>query len=85
MKGKLFLKIVGIILAVVVLFFAVTSLITTVGKNSNMKKIESFEQYKQNSGAYFPRINKIFDNIIRYYKREAKSMDEDALLADMRW
>ncbi len=49
------------------------------------KKIESFEQYKQNSGAYFPRINKIFDNIIRYYKREAKSMDEDALLADMRW
>lgn len=46
MKGKLFLKIVGIILAVVVLFFAVTSLITTVGKNSNMKKIESFEQVK---------------------------------------
>ena len=46
MKGKIFLKIVGIILAVVVLFFAVTSLITTVGKNSNMKKIESFEQVK---------------------------------------
>lgn len=46
MKGKLFLKIVGIILAVVVLFFAVTSLITTVGKSSNMKKIESFEQVK---------------------------------------
>lgn len=46
MKGKLFLKIVGIVLAVVVLFFAVTSLITTVGKNSNMKKIESFEQVK---------------------------------------
>lgn len=46
MKGKLFFKIVGIILAVVVLFFAVTSLITTVGKNSNMKKIESFEQVK---------------------------------------
>ncbi len=46
MKGNLFLKIVGIILAVVVLFFAVTSLITTVGKNSNMKKIESFEQVK---------------------------------------
>ena len=46
MKGKMFLKIVGIILAVVVLFFAVTSLITTVGKNSNMKKIESFEQVK---------------------------------------
>lgn len=46
MKGKIFLKIVGIVLAVVVLFFAVTSLITTVGKNSNMKKIESFEQVK---------------------------------------
>ena len=46
MKGKLFFKIVGIVLAVVVLFFAVTSLITTVGKNSNMKKIESFEQVK---------------------------------------
>ena len=46
MKGKIFLKIVGIILAVIVLFFAVTSLITTVGKNSNMKKIESFEQVK---------------------------------------
>ena len=46
MKGKLFLKIVGIVLVVVVLFFAVTSLITTVGKNSNMKKIESFEQVK---------------------------------------
>lgn len=46
MKGKIFLKIVGIILAVVVLFFAVTSLITIVGKNSNMKKIESFEQVK---------------------------------------
>ena len=42
----MFLKIVGIILAVVVLFFAVTSLITIVGKNSNMKKIESFEQVK---------------------------------------
>ncbi len=46
MKGKMFLKIVGIILSAVVLFFAVTSLITTVGKNSNMKKIESFEQVK---------------------------------------
>lgn len=46
MKGKIFLKIVGIILAVVILFFAVTSLITIVGKNSNMKKIESFEQVK---------------------------------------
>ncbi len=46
MKGKMFLKIVGIILSAVVLFFAVTSLITAVGKNSNMKKIESFEKVK---------------------------------------
>lgn len=46
MKGKIFLKIIGIIVSVVVLFCAVTSLITVVGKNSNMKKIESFEQVK---------------------------------------
>lgn len=46
MKGKIFLKIIGIIVSVVVLFCAVTSLITVVGRNSNMKKIESFEQVK---------------------------------------
>ncbi|MBR3808877.1 MAG: metallophosphoesterase [Clostridia bacterium] len=46
MKGKIFFKIIGIIVSVVVLFCAVTSLITVVGRNSNMKKIESFEQVK---------------------------------------
>ncbi len=44
MKGKMFLKIVCIIISVVVLFFAVTSVITVVGRDNNMKKIESFEQ-----------------------------------------
>lgn len=46
MKGKKFLKIIGIILASVVLFFAVTSVITVVGRNNNMKKVESFDQVK---------------------------------------
>ena len=46
MKGKKLLKIIGIILALVVLFFAVTSVITVVGRDNNMKKIESFEQVK---------------------------------------
>lgn len=45
-KKKKFFKVIGIILALVVLFFAVTSLITVVGRESNMKKIESFEQVK---------------------------------------
>ena len=45
-KRKKLLKIIGIILAIVVLFFAVTSVITVVGRSNNMKKIESFEQVK---------------------------------------
>ena len=46
MKGKKILKIIGIILVLVLLFFAVTSVITVVGRSNNMKKIESFEQVK---------------------------------------
>ncbi len=46
MKGKKNLKIIGIFLVLVLLFFAVTSVITVVGRSNNMKKIESFEQVK---------------------------------------
>lgn len=46
MKGKKILKIIGIFLVLVILFFAVTSVITVVGRSNNMKKIESFEQVK---------------------------------------
>ena len=46
MKGKKILKIIGIFLLLVLLFFAVTSVITVVGRSNNMKKIESFEQVK---------------------------------------
>ena len=46
MKGKKILKIIGIFLVLVLLFFAVTSVITVAGRNNNMKKVESFEQVK---------------------------------------
>ncbi len=46
MKGKKILKIIGVFLALVLLFFAVTSVITVAGRNNNMKKVESFEQVK---------------------------------------
>ena len=46
MKNNVVLKILGIIAAVAVLFFAITSVITELGNKSNMKKVENIEQVK---------------------------------------
>ncbi|MGN0463915.1 MAG: metallophosphoesterase [Acutalibacteraceae bacterium] len=42
-KGKIALKVIGIILAVLVLFIGVTTIITVVGDKANIKKANSFE------------------------------------------
>lgn len=42
-KGKTALKVVGVILAVIVLFFAVTAVISVIGNKANIEKANSFE------------------------------------------
>lgn len=44
MKNNIVLKILGIIAVVLVLFFGITAVITVVGNNKNMEKVESFEK-----------------------------------------
>jgi len=43
-KGRILLKIFGILVAVIIVFIAVTALISVIGNSANMKKVHSFEK-----------------------------------------
>ena len=50
-----------------------------------MPYIMRFEKYKEKTKLLYPRITKIFDSLIKGYKKEASYIDEEAYITDLEY
>ena len=55
------------------------------GGNQERSIVSRFEAYKEKTKLLYPRITKIFDCLIKDYKRDAGEMDVDALINDLEY
>ncbi len=53
------------------------------GGNQERSIVSRFEEYREKTKLQYPRITKIFDDLINGYKRIAGAEDEEAIIADL--
>lgn len=53
------------------------------GGNQERSIVSRFEEYREKTKLQYPRITKIFDDIIDEYNRIAGTEDEEAIIADL--
>jgi hypothetical protein len=55
------------------------------GGNQERWMVAEFEKYKQKTRLIYPRMTKIFDDLIEEYKRMAGKEDVEASIADLEY
>jgi len=53
------------------------------GGNQERSIVSRFEKYREKTKLLYPRMTKIFDDLIKGYKNEAYHLDDEAKIADL--
>ena len=61
----------------------ITSRAYNEGGNQERSIVSKFEKYREKTKLLYPRMTKIFDDLIKEYKNEAYHLDDEAKIADL--